>query len=89
MHHLEHAEFKMEPLLLPIAKLIVGTQNDIKKACEVLLGEQRCSTRDLLPLIGRDLQQRRVPSCHLRNQSIAQETNELLGKMRWTLPFCH
>ena len=56
MHHLQHAELKMEPRLLSIPKLIMRAKNNVEKAREVFLGKHCGYTGDLLPFIGRDVQ---------------------------------
>ena len=51
MHHLQHAKFKMKPLLLAVTKLVVRTQDDVEEAGEVLLRKQCRRTRNLLSLV--------------------------------------
>ena len=89
MHQLQHAQFKMKSLLLPVSQLIEGAKHDLEKPASSSSENWRCHASHARPLVRRDLQQRRIISRYLGYHRIAQEPHQLPGKMRRIVPFRH
>ena len=77
----------MEALLLPVSKLAMRTQHDLQMAGQLFFCEQSRDAAHTRPLVGRNLQQRRILPRDLGYRHITQEAHQLARKVCGTVAF--
>ena len=87
MHQLQQAQLQVESLLLLVAELAVGAQQDLQEAGQVFLAEFFRHAGDARALVGRDLQQRRIGAANFGDHGIPQEADQLPREVRRVLSF--
>ena len=77
MDQLEHAQFEMEALFLPVVQIVEGPQHDLQIARQLLFGKEKSRSRRTRPFIGGNLQQFRLLAAQLGHQRVAQVADHL------------
>ncbi len=81
VRHLQQSQLQVEALLLAVSQLAVGAQHNLQVPRQVFLAEQFRRPRYPLPLVARNLQQRRLSPGHFGDHGVAQKPHQLPREM--------